>query len=360
MARPKRIKLSDYGFSILQIETFPHCNMNCRFCAYPTRKQKGDALRDCDVYNSIDSLDPNDEKLEYICLSHFNEPLLDKRIFKFIKYAKNKGFRVLVITNGLLFSSKEIQQRLVDAAPTYIKISFQTLNGKSFKSRGINYPFGKYKENIYGFLGRALDNNCPSKITIDVACNFMGREKKALRAAMGLECGDPSVPDSVEDIKIDLLAFLKELNSKDPRFDFDEKKAVEMLGNATPRYLDQTGIRLARNIKLKVKQFIYGRRLADFHPVVAGRPCGTRITGILSDGSVAPCCLAYDGRLSMGNIKDEALEQILEKNRGFIEAIQHGGAMPHVCRVCQGAPTKRGALLMNVARSFQNRVGRKL
>jgi MoaA/NifB/PqqE/SkfB family radical SAM enzyme len=354
MPAPKKIKLSDYGFSILQIETQPHCNMKCLFCAYPTRKQKGGALPDRDVFKAIDSLDPGDGKLEYICLSHYNEPLLDRRIFKFIKYAKNKGFRVLVITNGLLFSSREIQQRLVDAAPTYIKISFQTIDEESFRSRGIDYPFSKYKESIRAFLGRALDAGCPSKITIDVACNFMGREKKALRSAMGLECGDPSVPDSINDIKPGLLAFFRELKG-DPRFDFDENKAVELLGKATPRYLDQTGITLARNIKLKVKQFIYGRRLADFHPVRAGRPCGTRIAGILSDGSVAPCCLAYDGRLRMGNIKKDSLGKILERNRGLIAAIRHGGAMPPVCRACQGAPTKHGALLLGAARYLQDR-----
>ena len=31
--------LSDYGFNILQIETYGLCNMECGFCPYPLKRE---------------------------------------------------------------------------------------------------------------------------------------------------------------------------------------------------------------------------------------------------------------------------------------------------------------------------------
>ena len=40
--------------------------------------------------------------------------------------------------------------------------------------------------------------------------------------------------------------------------------------------------------------------------------CHNQILGILSDGNVLPCCLAYDDSISLGNIKEQKLFDILE------------------------------------------------
>ena len=33
------IKLSDYGYQVLQIETYGLCNMECGFCPYPSKSK---------------------------------------------------------------------------------------------------------------------------------------------------------------------------------------------------------------------------------------------------------------------------------------------------------------------------------
>ena len=35
-----KIKISDYGFNILQIESTAACNMACSFCPYPLKEDK--------------------------------------------------------------------------------------------------------------------------------------------------------------------------------------------------------------------------------------------------------------------------------------------------------------------------------
>jgi len=357
MFQGREVRLSDYGFSIFEIETQANCNMSCEFCSYPHREDTESRLPENVVFEAIDSVDPKDEKLDYVCFSHYNEPLLDNRIYRFIEHARNRGFRTLLKTNGLLLGSERVRRQLIDAEPTYLKISFQTLNEAFFRTRGVKLPFDKYKKNIFEFLRHSLDRNCPTEITLDFACNFISKRKKLMRRLLGLEYGDPLTPDSIHEIKENLLAFLRELRDFDPRIDFDEKKTTELLDNVVPSYLDQTGISLTDRIKLKVKHFIYLRRLTEFYPVKVGKPCGTKTLGIVSDGAVVPCCFVYDGRLVMGNVKNEPLRSIMNRNHDFISAIKESGgrSLPPVCRKCKGAPTRIGAVILSLIRHFQNR-----
>jgi MoaA/NifB/PqqE/SkfB family radical SAM enzyme len=136
------VNIADYGFNIIQIETLSSCNMNCSFCAYPIRPDKGKSLSDVEVLRILDSL-VVDGSFKYVCFSHFNEPLLDSRIFSFIRYAKKKGLRVMIITNAVLFKSEAIIKELINAEPDYIKVSLQTPNPVLFKeARGVSIKRG--------------------------------------------------------------------------------------------------------------------------------------------------------------------------------------------------------------------------
>ncbi|MBU0591109.1 radical SAM protein [Candidatus Micrarchaeota archaeon] len=350
MEKIEKAKLSDFDYSILQIETQGVCNMKCEFCPYVLRKNKSAKLSDEEVYKLIDSIEP-EEKMEYMCFSHFNEPLMDKRIFDFIAHAKKSGHRTLLITNSLLFKSQEIIDKLIKAEPTYIKISLQTINENTYKARGANHLFDDYRKNVYKFIKAALDGNCKSEITMDVACNFLTGKKRLLKKMAGLEYGDPSMPISIDDIKPDIIEFIRKLSDFEPRIKFDAQEITKILSNASPDYLDQTGIMIVDNISIKIKKFFFGRRLSKFHPVKNSIPCQTRILGILADGNVVPCCLDYDGALALGNIKNESICSILDRNRKFLSAIKTGsGSLPETCRRCQGAPTKIGTHVLEIAR----------
>lgn len=350
----QNIKLSDYGYAILQIETQSLCDMRCTFCPFPLITNKGASLEKDEVLGIIDSIDALDNKLEYICFSQFNEPLLDTRIFDFIKYAKAKGFKVLIATNGLSFKSEELRNKLIEAAPDLIKLSVQTINKERFsKTRGVDYSFEEYIKGIFFFLESALKHNSSSIITIDIACNFLHKKQMLMRAFLGLEHGDPSVPNSVDQIRRDLNNFLCGLHQRSPSFEYDEGKVERYLEDVEMSYKQQEPLVLSRNIQLKIKQFAYGRRLIDFYPAFKSRGCPVRVISVLATGAVAPCCLVYDDKLTMGNIRGEQLKFILERNRGFIRGIKKGLHMPRICRICKGAPTKRGAIALSIARGLK-------
>jgi len=59
--------------------------------------------------------------------------------------------------------------------------------------------------------------------------------------------------------------------------------------------------------------------------------------GILSSGTVVPCCLDKDGIINLGNVKKESLEQILTSQK--VNAIQQGflkhKAIQELCQKCE-------------------------
>ena len=92
-----KIKLSHYGFDILQIESTAACNMACSFCPYPLKNDKVSKLNLEDIFKILNRVDFSDKSFQYVTFSQFNEPLLDKRIFDILKFCKEKNIPVMFI-----------------------------------------------------------------------------------------------------------------------------------------------------------------------------------------------------------------------------------------------------------------------
>lgn len=353
----RKVNTADYGFSIIQVETFPVCNMNCRFCAYPLKRDKKSFLEDAIVRQILDSIDI-DDRFEYVSLSHFNEPLLDKRIYSFIAYARERKIPVLIITNGLEFASRQTQERLLASSPDCIKISMQNLEGGRFNySRGIKASFESYRDNILDFL--CLAKGLRSRVTIDIGYSGLSRAELMVKSLFGLEAGDPSMPETLDDLRPLVKDFLDELKSKDPSFQFDSKLIASHVRRLTGDYLGQYGFKICGNIDMKFKKFCYGKRLRDFFPLRSGIGCPTRILSIMSSGVVVPCSHAYNDMHDMGNIRQSSLSSILRNNEAFLGGLRSGRHLNETCSRCLGAPTRRGVLFREAAASavtFRNRL----
>lgn len=339
-----QVDISEYGYSILQVETVSACNMACTFCAYPTRDDKLSTMPEDIVLRAISSIDPRSKGFEYINFSQFNEPLLDGRLPQFIRFARDQGLRTQLITNGLLLRKPAISRRVLETPPDRMKISVQTPERDQYEAeRGVKLDFDLYIEGIHKFLVDA--RNAPFKIVVDVGCNFLTPAGEWGRRILGLRRGDPSVPNSVASMMPAIRSFLEGLKRMEPAFEFEPDDA-EKLSRATPYYWAEDGLRLASNISFKIKPFGFGRRLADFKPTNEPIACNNQNLGILADGSVVPCCMAYNSSLAMGNLKDESLQSILGRNRTWLGKIKgQTNEKPDICKRCLGQPTTRGVIL---------------
>ena len=61
--------------------------------------------------------------------------------------------------------------------------------------------------------------------------------------------------------------------------------------------------------------------------------------GVLSDGSLVPCCLDHDGDVVLGNLLHQSLEEILASPRAqaLIEGFKHHTASEKLCQNCESA-----------------------
>ena len=124
-----KIKISDYGFNILQIESTAACNMACSFCPYPLKEDKISKIELEKIYSLLDQIDPKDNKLDYITFSQFNEPLLDGRIFEILDYCTKKNYLYYLLRTDYFLIKKNVNN-LLKYQPK-IKLSLQVLDEKT-------------------------------------------------------------------------------------------------------------------------------------------------------------------------------------------------------------------------------------
>ncbi len=358
----EKIKLSEFGFDILQIESTAACNMACSFCPYPLKDDKLSKLELKNIYNVLDRIDFKEQGFKYVTFSQFNEPLLDKRIFEILKHCKNNDIPVLFITNGLLLNKENNIKNLIEYGSN-IKISLQVLDSKKHKdARGLNLELERYVKTIIDFCFEAK-NIKDLNITIDLGCNFNDKKLNYyIKKVLGIETGDPSVPEDMNDTMKMFFKFLEYF------YDISDEKYKESLKELRKpdrlfdhNYLKQEGYKIFSNITLKLKPFFYGRRISKFHPINDNFNCDSKILGILADGNVVPCCLAYDDSISLGKINEKDIKDILISGEKFLKNLRTNNLEKHeTCKKCYGEPTKRGVIVRNIWNSLPLNVKKTL
>ncbi|MDR0304175.1 MAG: hypothetical protein LBH98_05325 [Chitinispirillales bacterium] len=111
-------------FYEIEIETINKCNGTCSFCAINKNIDKRSLVKmsENDFFKIINNL----AELNFCGLVNYfsnNEPLLDNRIFDFIKYGVSKlpNAYHIVYTNGILLTEEKFQM-LIDTGLTYLRI----------------------------------------------------------------------------------------------------------------------------------------------------------------------------------------------------------------------------------------------
>ena len=105
----KESKIIDFSRTLLRIESTNHCNFKCTFCPHPQMKREKLFIDEDIYYKIIDQA----SKLGFkkLDLRNFGEPILDKRIPRFAKYAYDKGIdKIYIHTNGYGLSVKKLNE----------------------------------------------------------------------------------------------------------------------------------------------------------------------------------------------------------------------------------------------------------
>lgn len=149
------------------IETIFECNFHCPMCPIdlPSRRTKGPM--DWDLFTKIiDSLVPYRDHIEMMDLFSLGEPLMDKLIFKRLKYAKDAGFKSLGIsTNASLLTTRNAKL-LFESGIDNIIFSIDGATKETYEAIRVGGNFEKVIANCTGAIAQRNSGNYKTRFLV--------------------------------------------------------------------------------------------------------------------------------------------------------------------------------------------------
>lgn len=256
------------------------CNMNCSFCHGHKRIPR---LMSEEEFSLV--LKKLQGYTEYIYYHLMGEPLMHPLLPRFLEMAKESGYKSIITTNGTLLKKRE--EELLSSPLHKINISIH-----SFEN-GENEAHIKYISEVAEFSKKAA--KCGTIVVFRLWNNGLDNGKNDLAIKILKESISPEWSENTKGFKIADKIYLE----FGDRFEWPDLSA-ETKGD---------------------KFFCYG--LKDQF-------------GILSNGTVVPCCLDSDGVINLGNIFKEDIGSILSSKRAadMVNGFRCGKATEELCQKC--------------------------
>lgn len=280
-------------YSRLYIEITNQCNMSCSFCAKNQRPSRSMSVEEFRHVASEVAPFTN-----YIYLHVLGEPLSHKNLEHFIQIGYELGLKVNITTNGTLLPK---HKDMLVLAPGLRKISVSLHSMEE---------------------GSCNDNESYLKGVADFAKEFTAAGKLCELRLWNIGAGD----DYNHTVVQPLFGYLgiKE----------QEQKEIEDKISQTGTLTFWPGLFLGKS-----ERFTWPSMTAPLtnHKTYC-HGAGSQL-GILVDGTVVPCCLDSLGDVSLGNVFDKPLKDILEDKRArdMIEGFRRREPSEELCRRCEYA-----------------------
>ncbi len=267
-------------YNKVYVEITNICNMNCSFCHGHKR-----APRQMSEEEFTYILKKLKGQTEYIYYHLMGEPLTHPKLPRFLELAKKDGYRSIITTNGTLL--KKYGEELLNAGLHKVNISLHSFEGND------NNAFKRYVYELAEFAKCAADNGVIVVFRLWNKGFDGGKNDTALTFLKEFISGDWS--DNSRGIRIRDKIFVE----MGERFEWPDSEA-EIKGD---------------------RFYCYGLR-DQF--------------GILSDGTIVPCCLDSDGIIALGNIFNEDINTILNSKRAtdISDGFRCGKASEELCKRC--------------------------
>lgn len=262
-------------FKKIYIEITNACNLNCSFCI--KNKRKINYLNKEEFKTIINKIKNYTDE---IYMHILGEPLMHPNIVDFINYASNNGLLVNITTNGYLI------EKIKDSNNIHrLNISIHSFNEA-------------YKKDLLTYLNNIFD-------TID---------------------------NIRKNTFVSIRLWVKNKNTKyildyiNNRYNCDIKNIEE-----------NTKTKITNNLIIDTFHEFTWPDLNNNYYSEVGKCYGLiNHIGILSDGTIIPCCLDTLGIINLGNIYQEEIETVLEKEivKNMIYNFKQGRKCQELCKHC--------------------------
>lgn len=273
-------------FAKAYVEITNVCNLHCSFCPGTSRNP-----RFLSEGEFIEILDRLKGYTEFLYFHLMGEPLLHPELFRFLALSHDRGFRVILTTNGTLLA--ELGEKLLSCGGLH----------------KINLSLQSFEANASGALEDYVD-----------------------------QCGSFATCASARGILVNLRLWNLD-GPEAPGRNLENERILSVLRGTFPEPWrpSRGGRQLAERVYLN-----WGETFR--WPDLNRRDCNDRHfcyglkdqIGILSDGTVVPCCLDHEGDVPLGNLLQEDLETILARPRtqAILAGFRQGRAVEPLCQRC--------------------------
>lgn len=268
-----------YSRAYVEITTI--CNRNCTFCPGTTREKKRMSMAEFQqIVQRLKGV------TKYLYLHVMGEPLTHPLLPEFIRYATEEGFWVSVTTNGTLLSKRG--EELLSSGVYKINISIHSFE------EGSNDEYQTYISDCMKFADKAS--------------------------------------------KADILTVLRLWNKG-----YDAGRNINTLEMLRNYFAKEEWMQGGKGARIRNKLHLeYGERF-DW-PDIEKEDRGEEVFcyglkdhfAVLCDGRVVPCCLDREGEITLGNLFEQSIEEILSSNRAISmrEGFKCRRATEELCRKC--------------------------
>jgi radical SAM protein with 4Fe4S-binding SPASM domain len=267
-------------YSRVYVEITNICNMQCSFCHGHSRPLKKMTLQEFDYI-----LDQLTGQTKYIYYHLMGEPLTHPELPLFLQLAAQRGFQSIITTNGTLL--KRRGSEIIAAGLHKVNISLHSFEGTDEAAHL------RYLDQAADFANTASNAGTIVVFRLWNRGGDSSRNDQAIRYLQSRIPGDWT--ENSRGIRVRDKLYLE----WGDRFQWPDKEAP-VQGE---------------------EFFCYGMR--DHF-------------GILSDGTVVPCCLDSDGVINLGNIFTENISDILSTERAtaIAKGFEKRIAAEDLCRRC--------------------------
>lgn len=243
-------------YSRVYVEITNICNKSCSFCHGTKRERK--MLSEEEFSHIAKSLVG---VTDYLYFHIMGEPTAHPLLCRFVEIANSLGFKVAITTNGTLLN--RVGDALISSGVYKVNISLHSLEGEDN---------AEYLKSVVDFADRASQNG--------------------VLTVLRLWNGGEENPENDEVIK-----YLKQRLPGEWRFGARGARIRHRLHLEYGERFEWPDENLP---KITERVFCYG--LSDHF-------------GILSNGTVIPCCLDSEGIIALGNIFENPISEILSSER---------------------------------------------
>ena len=336
-------------FGIIYLELTNACNFTCDYCPIDQQSRKKEVMPSDFAKRIIDEITANN-LTRFLTFHLMGEPFLHKDLCALTAYAEARGLRVRLLTNGSLLERKRNEQ-LFESNLSRLEIGFRTPNESSFnlRLRGGKLTLAEYVRRVKELIDDKIRMRASTELCIKLFIRSFSAELKMADSYEHLT----SERDNLEMATV----FQKHTLDTSRKYGIDvaeyERIPLRITDGEYPIF---PGVNIGFS---RIQDFWVREQRGDtngpkhVYPAVIGG-CSAAFRddfGILASGEVTTCCVDYDGKNVIGDLRKQSLMEVLaspEAKRIRRSFDMFRPPLPF-CRECLGGPTPSSSLLKQIS-----------